>query len=361
MNKTSNTQWKFIYFIWNCNKIKFKASIELFTVTKSVNVQQDHLNLMLFYVLIWVTVDARVTPMTLMLTPEHQIQFRRHGKRRIINQVIGRILSNRQFRQCVLDNPIVYCLNEQGLIKTFSLLNIWSLVKCYGFAFHEFGNVTDEVPGFPGFSNNPLGSGNNQGGGSSISGSAACGILGEAWAWHHNLPNIPSSSDNTSISSWTCSIRVDVICILVCSVLSLEAQISHELALEISLLIINARVLSIPSQVSEILFLEASGIFDTVLPERDLLIGWGLEIVKCWSFGNHLVTDVELRVAGRYLYRFDSRQPRWKWVVQTDKRLAPKNISSIPEALLESSVETEWRESGESQIEVMLAIYNYWK
>ena len=55
----------------------------------------------------------------------------------------------------------------------------------------------------------------------------------------------------------------------------------HELALEISLLIINARVLSIPSQVSEILFLEASGIFDTVLPERDLLIGWGLEIVKC--------------------------------------------------------------------------------
>ena len=43
------------------------------------------------------------------------------------------------------------------------------------------------------------------------------------------------------------------------------------------------------------------------------------------------------------------------------QRLAPINISSIPEALLESSVETEWRESGESQIEVMLAIYNYWK
>ena len=55
----------------------------------------------------------------------------------------------------------------------------------------------------------------------------------------------------------------------------------HELALKISLLIINARVLSIPSQVSKILFLEASGVFDTVLPERDLLIGWGLEIVEC--------------------------------------------------------------------------------
>ena len=56
----------------------------------------------------------------------------------------------------------------------------------------------------------------------------------------------------------------------------------HELALEISLLIINARVLSIPSQVSKILFLEAGvRIFDTVLPGRDLLIGWGLEIVEC--------------------------------------------------------------------------------